>query len=405
MKKAIYTVLLGGYDHIPKPVKKSGWDDILFTDQQISAYGWKKVIVVPASARPDLASRDYKWRSHIHLPEYDLVCYRDANIEIIGKLPDHPFRIIHGRRKSVREEADACNAQVHRCTVESIEEELKWMKEQGFPDETGLFLNGIFARMHTPKENALCEYVWEILNRFTPRDMLALPFAMWKLKYTSVFFQSREWAHKIFRIKRHRITNPPIHGGYKKITVHHITPGRSDRNLGKAINDIVRLLDADDWVCLRDIDCMPMYHEVFYEACEAMANSNKADLIGCVTNRLGLPLQRIEGMYEETDIMQHRKKAIELYEKEGVRVDVVQDNIAGLMMLFSVKIWKKVGGFPEGNIMQNGSFIDFVFSKKVRSYQGKIGIARGIYILHWYRMDKDRKDKSHLIGPKKQLVN
>ena len=39
--------------------------------------------------------------------------------------------------------------------------------------------------------------------------------------------------------------------------VHHITPGRSDLNYGKSINDIIYSLPDEDWICLRDIDTIP----------------------------------------------------------------------------------------------------------------------------------------------------
>ncbi len=37
--------------------------------------------------------------------------------------------------------------------------------------------------------------------------------------------------------------------------------GRSDKNIGRAINEIVNALPDNDWICLRDIDTLPMYHE------------------------------------------------------------------------------------------------------------------------------------------------
>ena len=47
--------------------------------------------------------------------------------------------------------------------------------------------------------------------------------------------------------------------------IHYITPGHSDKNYGKAINDTIRHLPDNDWICLRDIDTMPAYHEKFFE--------------------------------------------------------------------------------------------------------------------------------------------
>jgi hypothetical protein len=75
------------------------------------------------------------------------------------------------------------------------------------------------------------------------------------------------------------------------IKVHHITPGQSDLNWGEAINDIIWELPDDDWVCLRDIDTMPLHHRVFFKQCEDIANANEFDLVSCMTNRLGVGYQ------------------------------------------------------------------------------------------------------------------
>ena len=66
--------------------------------------------------------------------------------------------------------------------------------------------------------------------------------------------------------------------------VHHITPGRADLNFGKAINHVIEFLPDDDWVCLRDIDTLPLHHRVFFKQCEDIANSGEWDLVSCKTN-------------------------------------------------------------------------------------------------------------------------
>lgn len=187
MKKAIFTVLMDGYDHFPRPAKNNPtWDKILFIDEDVSKYAksmWTKVIKLDYSHRPDIASRDIKWRSHIHLPEYDLVCYHDANITVRRQLPIRPFRVAHDKRFSIREEANALNGFAHRCTSESVEKQLQYYDGQGFPDDQGLFYGGFFARYHRPEINEVCEMVFDHVKRFTSRDQLSFPYAMWDLDY------------------------------------------------------------------------------------------------------------------------------------------------------------------------------------------------------------------------------
>jgi hypothetical protein len=74
--KAIYSVITGGYDMLPVAPRFDGWDSIMFTDYPIEdeTNGWIIRQLKP-NTNPLVQSRDIKIRSHVHLPEYDLVCY------------------------------------------------------------------------------------------------------------------------------------------------------------------------------------------------------------------------------------------------------------------------------------------------------------------------------------------
>jgi hypothetical protein len=326
--------------------------------------------------------------------------------------PDFPFWVSHRKRKSVYEEVEACKKLLHRCTTESLDEEWEFLKKEGFPDDRGLFQNGFFCRLHDQMHNDLCEKVFEILQRFTPRDQIAFPFIIWKMDYKPVTLLTWAQYSNIIRISNHKVTDPKLHGFIKKqevekdnskVGVHHITPGRSDKNFGKSINDIIKSLPDDDWICLRDIDTIPMYHEVFFEQCEQVVNSTEYDLIGCMTNRLGLVHQLYnKTKSNESDILIHRNIAHELYKQYGSETVPVDTTIGGLFMLFSKKTWKNVGGFVEGGIQINGSFIDYHFCKAVLKKGMKIGLAKGIYLFHYYRLHhgdqtKSKESKQHLV--------
>ncbi len=169
--------------------------------------------------------------------------------------------------------------------------------------------------------------------------------------------------------------------------VHHITPGRADKNLGKALNQLIEWLPDNDWICVRDIDTFPLNHRVFFKQCEDIAEANEFDLVSCITNRQGVLYQCHEGkISEDFNIKNHVKIAKERYEKYGSKVEESpQPLIAGVMMLFSKQLWEDVGRFPEGGIAYQGSYLDNVLSRRVSSLGGKIGIAKGIYVFHLYR--------------------
>lgn len=184
------------------------------------------------------------------------------------------------------------------------------------------------------------------------------------------------------------------------ITVHHITPGRADLNYGKAINDVIEFLPDDDWICLRDIDTLPLHHRVFFQQCEDIANAREFDLISCKTNRIGVVHQlHNHKISNNFDIKHHLQIAYERYEHYGSSVVESCGLVAGVMMLFSKKTWEDAGRFREGGVQVDGSFLDYIFSSTVEKIGGRIGIAKGIYMFHIYRewADNTRMGYKHLL--------
>lgn len=69
--------------------------------------------------------------------------------------------------------------------------------------------------------------------------------------------------------------------------------------------------------------------------------------------------------------------------------------MAAFMLCFRVSAWEKVGGFVEGTVN-----FDTVFCGAVRAAGLRIGLMRGVYIFHVYRiMSKiPLQDVAHLIN-------
>lgn len=399
MNKAIVTVLLGKYDQLKPAPKFKGWDTILFTDQYYpDLKGW--TIHKVKSNDPAIDSRYYKWLTHITLPMYQTVCYVDASMTFKKEPPSEPTFFKHPARTNVETEG-ARIVQLHKADKKQVLEQLEHYKENGFKDDHGLYQNGFFVRTHDIYTNDLCETVYELVTQFTGRDQLAMPYALFKTKYKPLSIrpgiESKEYITIYPHDKEPVIKLKPLQQYQKAVilpkrnedvAVHHITPGRSDLNLGKAINDIVRVLPDNCWICLRDIDTMPSFHEVFFKQVEDIAKNTTFGLIGCMTNRLGLRYQLHSGTSSnDTNWINHRKIGKERYEMYGSHVEPTTETLAGLFMLFPKKVWMAVGGFPEGNIRINGSFIDYHFSIAVKNKGYKSGIASGIYLIHMYRPD------------------
>lgn len=165
--------------------------------------------------------------------------------------------------------------------------------------------------------------------------------------------------------------------------IFYSSPFRSDKNIGKAYNDFMELMPGDAYVCITDGDAMflnPHYGKCIEEIIKA---NPEYDLIGCVTNRLGILTQCYNNEFsEDTDAANHYEKSISAWEKNGTIVEPT-NLVAGLCMIFSKQTWIKVGGFKENTI-----FADKLFSQSILRNKGKIGIAKGLYVFHAYRIHK-----------------
>lgn len=391
MKKAIFTVIVGGYDDIPTKPSFKEWDYFLITDEMPKdSKGWT-VIQVNECGDPKKLSRKYKILSHNYLPEYDLVCYMDANMTLLKEPPSTPLRGRHRISVSFYDEAKL----ILRAKKENravIDRQVLFYRKSGLKGTSRVLQNGFFVRQHNATMNKIHEQWWEQIKQFSYRDQLSLPAVLEMNKISLIGTVQNEQFTKYFQVA-------PSHG--KKIelssgAVHHITSARADKNIGKAINDIVKNVGDNDWICLRDIDTIPILHKEFIKQCQDIADKGNYDLVGCITNRMGLERQLYNlKISEDFDIKNHLPIAKELHEKHGSNVSTYTGTIGGVMMMFSKKAWMRVGGFDEGGIVNSqGQYFDYTFSKKIAQAKGRIGVADGIYIFHLYRMEEENPMRS-----------
>lgn len=114
------------------------------------------------------------WFDSSHMPIVDLgVLYR-----YIAKSPIACFR--HPSRTTVAEEAQAC-LKDELDTPEAIEGWLAWLARVGFPDSMGLYGTACVIRNHEPLTASLDSLWMWALRRWSQRDQLSLPWALWTL--------------------------------------------------------------------------------------------------------------------------------------------------------------------------------------------------------------------------------
>jgi hypothetical protein len=161
---------------------------------------------------------------------------------------------------------------------------------------------------------------------------------------------------------------------------HWISPYRKDKDLGKGINEAIEQLNApdEDWIIHCDYDVMWLLPESKGDFIDVLENT-EYDILGCMTNRLGLIEQRVVGMEKEDSLSAHINIAAWKRRKKSAVLNAPR-GIAAMVMAFKVSTWKTLGGFYEE--MFN---CDLMFCQGAMRMGMKIGIASHIYVLHRYR--------------------
>ena len=179
------------------------------------------------------------------------------------------------------------------------------------------------------------------------------------------------------------------------MTINYLTPFATDLNIGREYNERIAEL-SDGWICITDADAMfltPEYGEQIAEVCE----NTPFQLLGCMTNRLGRPIQRHNGVLSnDWDIRNHYQIACELRDKYYGQVQDITDKkyIAGMFMLFHKKTWERI------KFQENTIYFDDIFSLNVIKSGGRLGLMHGLYCFHLYRImsQNPRFDNKHLIN-------
>lgn len=366
---AIYTCITNGYDNILTPkIITAGVDYILFTDDpELTHPFWDVRYIENAN------QREIKILPHKFLPEYEATVYVDGNMFIKTSMRDffrssHDFITVrHDHRDNIYDEGEAI-IRLNKAKAEEVYKQLDFYRSQGFVLKQ-LYATGLMFRRNNERVNDICNKWWEQVSKFTHRDQLALPYVAKGIHTMAVSARN-----KFVRIVRHNIKQRPV--------VHYISPFRSDKNIGLANNMEIENYNSEDWVCLTDADAMPMTPDYGAQVEEIiMEHGHEYGLIGGITNRIGGLHQCWEGVFSnDMDARSNYIKALEARERYGNSVEETS-GVAGFCMIFKVSTWKEVGGFKEKTITADSDF-----NKRVRGHGYKIGIAKGLYFFHLYRV-------------------
>src|SRR5690554_6891895 len=102
------------------------------------------------------------------------------------------------------------------------------------------------------------------------------------------------------------------------MTIHYIQPFALDRNIGREYNARISEL-SDGWICLRDHDTL-LFPGAGQLIPRIITDNPDYSLFTALTNRVGVHLHCVTGMFNEDSILSHQNKAQELMERFDTEV-------------------------------------------------------------------------------------
>lgn len=172
----------------------------------------------------------------------------------------------------------------------------------------------------------------------------------------------------------------------------HFTPYRTDKDLGRAYNDVFRTIPAIYTICLRDIDTMFLTPQT-PAIIERYSELHPEAILTCYTNRVGCKDQLINGVISANRDISYHITLAEQLERKPMSVTEIPGHISGMLMVVPFEVWFKLK-FKEG-IGCLG--VDTDFTLRAREQGIKILRMNAVYVWHTYRLKNGIKYKKHLL--------
>lgn len=196
-KIAIYTAVIGGYDHIPRHlVSFDNVDYILYVDDESRyqeyrpQYDVREIPQEIVQKGKIYANRYFKFHPSEFLKGYDYAIYLDGNVRIISDV--RPFvnycseatglaMHAHRERDCIYDEAEVCLL-YRRGVPEKIKAQMQRYKDEGFPEHFGMNeATVIVSDLHNPVSKELLDSWWlEFEKSECKRDQLIWPYILWE---------------------------------------------------------------------------------------------------------------------------------------------------------------------------------------------------------------------------------
>lgn len=212
-KIIVYSANIGKYDKFREPnIVDPNIEYYLFTDDtDIKSNVWKIVNYKFDDDALDnrKKSRYFKCNPHIILPEHDISIWMDSNflplfdnvVKLLDKIQFSDKNIMiyqHRDRICLYQEAKVAKG-MNYDTPEIIDNQMARYKEDGFPENYGLFESGFIIRKNNNDVNKFNDLWWEEIKNNSGRDQLSQMYVSWKtnVKINPIMFGKDIFNNKI----------------------------------------------------------------------------------------------------------------------------------------------------------------------------------------------------------------
>ena len=230
MKIAIYTAIYDNYEILRDSIIVDGVDYICFSDDLTLKSDIWNIRYLRNTHKSGLGSMFVKYiklNSQRYLRKYDYVIWIDANIVIKNKdflkyfanklfstniiLFKHHDPNPGLRRNCAYKEAEFSRIHLDKYSDENISDQINNYKQNGFPEEWGLFQSGVFMKNNKCKavlnfDRAWLHEIYKYGKRF-PQCQVSLPYVLWLTKITfNIISNPSIYESNLFDIHPHRKT-------------------------------------------------------------------------------------------------------------------------------------------------------------------------------------------------------
>jgi Protein of unknown function (DUF616) len=192
--KVIFTSVVGDYDSIKEPrYRMPEWDYICFSNTLKQREGsiWKIEPIPFQHSDNSRLSRYAKINPHLVLKKYEYSLWIDANIEFLDDFVERRINelikdgillslIPHPFRNCIYQEAQICITDGLDSRIK-IQKLINFLKDERYPENNGMFENGLIFRRHNDQMiSSMNADWWSLYLRFSKRDQLSLGYVLWK---------------------------------------------------------------------------------------------------------------------------------------------------------------------------------------------------------------------------------